>query len=108
MRRLVVLLVLSLALVAAGCGGSTKTGGAQSHSVDQVSKAFFDAGLAFTSEVVSNRWVSGGMSSSHALKQTYGKYLVRFRATKGYGVSNIEASVRYFADGLGFEPRICP
>lgn len=36
-----------------------------------------------------NRWVSGGMTNSHALKQTYGKYLVRFRATKGYGVSNI-------------------
>jgi beta-glucanase (GH16 family) len=36
-----------------------------------------------------NRWVSGGMSSSHAVKQTYGKYLVRFRATPGYGVSNV-------------------
>jgi beta-glucanase (GH16 family) len=36
-----------------------------------------------------NRWVSGGMSNSHALKQTYGKYLVRFRATPGYGVSNV-------------------
>jgi hypothetical protein len=33
-----------------------------------------------------NRWVSGGMSSSHALKQTYGKYLVRFRVTPGFGV----------------------
>lgn len=59
MRRVALLLVLSLALVAAGCGGSSKAG-PQSHSVDQVSKAFFDAGLAFTSEVVSNRWVSGG------------------------------------------------
>jgi beta-glucanase (GH16 family) len=39
--------------------------------------------------LVGNRWVSGGMSSSHALKQTYGKYLVRFRATVGYGVSNV-------------------
>lgn len=35
------------------------------------------------------KWVSGGLSSSHAVKQTYGRYLVRFRATKGYGVSNI-------------------
>jgi hypothetical protein len=61
MRRLSLLLVVALVLVAAGCGGgSTKTSGAQTHSVDQVSKAFFDAGLAFTSEVVSNRWVSGG------------------------------------------------
>ena len=60
MRSLAIALA-SLALLAAGCGGgSTKAGGPQSHSVNQVSKAFFDAGLGFTSEVVSNRWVSGG------------------------------------------------
>ena len=60
MRRLAFVLAL-LALLAAGCGGSGSTkSGPQSHSVDQVSKAFFDAGLGFTSEVVSNRWVSGG------------------------------------------------
>ena len=32
------------------------------------------------------RWVSGGMSSAPALKQTYGKYLVRFRMDPGYGI----------------------
>jgi beta-glucanase (GH16 family) len=36
-----------------------------------------------------NKWVSGGMSSAYALHQMYGKYLVRFRATVGYGVSNV-------------------
>jgi beta-glucanase (GH16 family) len=36
-----------------------------------------------------NRWVSGGVSSSHALKQTYGKYLVRFRVDRGKGVAAV-------------------
>lgn len=35
------------------------------------------------------RWVSGGVSSSHALKQTYGKYLVRFRMDGGKGVAGV-------------------
>jgi beta-glucanase (GH16 family) len=35
------------------------------------------------------RWVSGGVSSSYALKQTYGKYLVRFRVDGGVGVAAI-------------------
>jgi beta-glucanase (GH16 family) len=33
------------------------------------------------------RWVSGGMSSAYALRQTYGKYLVRFRVDAGDGVA---------------------
>jgi len=36
-----------------------------------------------------NRWVSGGMSSAHGLRQTYGKYLVRFRVDRGDGVQAI-------------------
>jgi beta-glucanase (GH16 family) len=36
-----------------------------------------------------NRWVSGGVSSSVGLKQTYGKYAVRFRADRGKGVAVI-------------------
>lgn len=35
------------------------------------------------------RWVSGGVSSSRGLKQTYGKYEVRFRMDHGKGVSGI-------------------
>jgi beta-glucanase (GH16 family) len=35
------------------------------------------------------RWVSGGLSSSRALKQTYGKYEVRFRMTPGTGVAGV-------------------
>lgn len=35
------------------------------------------------------RWVSGGVSSSYALKQTYGKYLVRFRMDPGKGVAGV-------------------
>ena len=36
-----------------------------------------------------NRWVSGGVSSAPALRQTYGKYLVRFRIDRGNGISGI-------------------
>jgi hypothetical protein len=35
------------------------------------------------------RWVSGGMSCARALRQTYGKYLVRFRMDAGYGVAPV-------------------
>lgn len=35
------------------------------------------------------RWVSGGLSSSRALKQTYGKYQVRFRMQRGKGIAGI-------------------
>jgi hypothetical protein len=34
-------------------------------------------------------WVSGGVSSAPALKQTYGKYEVRFRVDAGYGVNAV-------------------
>jgi beta-glucanase (GH16 family) len=33
------------------------------------------------------RWVSGGVSSAPALKQTYGKYELRFRMDRGRGVA---------------------
>jgi hypothetical protein len=56
-RRLVVLLA-SLALLAAGCGGGGH-GAKQSHSVLEVSKAFYDAGLPFTSLVTGNPYVTG-------------------------------------------------
>jgi beta-glucanase (GH16 family) len=39
--------------------------------------------------VFGGRWVSGGVSSSYALKQTYGKYAVRFRVDGGVGVAAI-------------------
>jgi beta-glucanase (GH16 family) len=35
------------------------------------------------------RWVSGGLSSARGLKQTYGKYEVRFRVDNGRGVAAI-------------------
>jgi beta-glucanase (GH16 family) len=35
------------------------------------------------------QWVSGGLSNSRALKQTYGRYEVRFRADHGRGVAAI-------------------
>jgi beta-glucanase (GH16 family) len=38
---------------------------------------------------VRNRWVSGGLSNARALKQTYGKYAVRFRVDRGRGVAAI-------------------
>jgi len=57
-RRLVVLLA-SLVLVAAACGGGGGNGGKQSHSVLEVSKAFYDAGLPFTGLVTGNAYVTG-------------------------------------------------
>jgi beta-glucanase (GH16 family) len=37
----------------------------------------------------SGRWVSGGLSSARALKQTYGRYEVRFRMDAGRGVAGV-------------------
>ena len=49
------------------------------------------------------RWVSGGVSSAQALKQTYGKYLVRFRMDPGYGVAGI---VLLWPSSGGWPPEI--
>ena len=57
MRKL--LLLLALTLPAAGCGGGGGHGAKQSHSVLDVSKAFYDAGLPFTSLVTGNPYVTG-------------------------------------------------
>jgi beta-glucanase (GH16 family) len=35
------------------------------------------------------RWVSGGVSSSHGVRQRYGRYVVRFRMDGGKGVQGI-------------------
>lgn len=59
MRRLA-LIVVPLALVAAGCGSGSSSGTkGQSHTVLEVSKAFSDAGIPFTSLVTGNQYVSG-------------------------------------------------
>jgi beta-glucanase (GH16 family) len=57
------------------------------------SHAFVRGGMlwldTYRDPAAGNRWVSGGVSSSPALKQTYGKYLVRFRMDGGKGVSGV-------------------
>jgi hypothetical protein len=61
MRRLLPVVVV-LTLLAAGCGGGSKPSpgaAGQSHSVLEVSKAFYDAGLPFTSLVTGNKYVNG-------------------------------------------------
>jgi hypothetical protein len=61
MRR-VLPFVVPLVLLAAGCGGgggSSSAPSGQSHSVVEVSKAFYDAGLPFTSLVTGNKYVAG-------------------------------------------------
>jgi hypothetical protein len=50
-----------------------------------------------------NRWVSGGVSSAPALKQTYGKYLVRFRIDQGNGIAGIAL---LWPSGGGWPPEI--
>jgi len=57
MRRL--LAFAFLLVLAAGCGGGSSSKPAQSHSVLDVSKAFYDAGLPFNSLVTGNQYVTG-------------------------------------------------
>jgi len=54
-------LVVLVVLLAAGCGGGGSSSGSagQSHSVRAVSKAFYDAGLPFTTLVTGNPYVTG-------------------------------------------------
>jgi hypothetical protein len=60
MRRLAPLLCFVAVLAAAGCGGSggTKGSAGPPNSVIDVSRAFSDAGIAFTSEVTSNPYIT--------------------------------------------------
>jgi hypothetical protein len=51
-------LLVPLALFGAGCGGGSSTTG-PSHTVVEVSKAFYDAGLPFSGLVTGNRYVTG-------------------------------------------------
>ena len=63
MRRIALIAsALALVLAAAGCGGGSNSNGStngQSHTVDAVSKAFYDAGIAFTSQQTFNPYVNG-------------------------------------------------
>jgi beta-glucanase (GH16 family) len=43
----------------------------------------------YRDSVFGGAWVTGGVSSSPGLKQTYGKYLVRMRMDSGVGISHI-------------------
>jgi len=62
-RRIAIIAsALALVLAAAGCGADTSTTDAtqgQSHSVVAVSKAFYDAGIPFTSQQTFNPYVNG-------------------------------------------------
>jgi hypothetical protein len=65
-RRLAIIAsTLALVLAAAGCGGSSNSSSnssstqGQSHTVVAVSKAFYDAGIPFTSEQTFNPYVNG-------------------------------------------------
>lgn len=49
------------------------------------------------------RWVSAGASSARALKQTYGKYLVRFRFDPGLGIG---ATLLLWPSGNDWPPEI--
>ena len=62
MRRLATIAsALALVLAAAGCGGSSNSSSTQgqSHTVVAVSKAFYDAGIPFTSQQTFNPYVNG-------------------------------------------------
>ncbi|HUJ92076.1 MAG TPA: hypothetical protein VLW05_05210 [Gaiellaceae bacterium] len=63
MRQLAVAAsALVLVLAAAGCGGGgggSSSSSGQSHTVLEVSKAFFDAGIPFTQEQTFNPYVNG-------------------------------------------------
>jgi hypothetical protein len=51
--------VVAIVLLAAGCGGNGGGSAKQSHTIVEVSKAFSDAGLPFTSIVTSNPYITG-------------------------------------------------
>ena len=59
MLRLAALIAIAFLLAGCGGGGSSDSAPKASHSVLEVSKAFSDAGLPFTSLVTSNPYVSG-------------------------------------------------
>ena len=86
MRRLACL--ACLALLAAGCGGGSG-GSAQSHTVVAVSKAFYDAGIMFTSEQTFNPYVNGqavflpGKLNTSSLRDTIEAGLSETRAFTG-------------------------
>jgi len=48
-----------LVLAAAGCGGGSSSTPAQSHTPRSLAKAFYDAGIPFTSEQTFNPYVNG-------------------------------------------------
>lgn len=50
-----------------------------------------------------DRWVSGGVSSAPALRQTYGKYVVRFRIDGGKGIAGV---LLLWPSGNGWPPEI--
>jgi hypothetical protein len=87
-RRLALLLLAVVALLAAGCGGKSGSGsGAASHSIIDASKAFSDAGIPFGTLVTSNPYVrgqqvylpgklNGGELALHVLAQLSGSRLV--------------------------------
>ena len=58
MRKLLLLVPLVLAATACGGGSSSATAG-RSHSVLEVSKAFYDAGIQFSGLVTGNEYVTG-------------------------------------------------
>lgn len=60
MRRFVPVVVVIVALGAAGCGGGKSSGASgQLHSIIDVSRAFSDAGIPFGTLVTSNPYVNG-------------------------------------------------
>jgi hypothetical protein len=60
-RTVLIAAALVLVLAAAGCGGggSSDSSGSRSHTPVDVSKAFYDAGIPFTSEQTFNPYVNG-------------------------------------------------
>jgi len=82
-RRLSVLPAL-VGLLLAGCGGAK-----QSHSVLDVSKAFYDAGLPFTAVVTGNPYVAGQVPFlPSALNQSVVRYQVDAELSESNTVSH--------------------
>jgi ABC-type glycerol-3-phosphate transport system substrate-binding protein len=58
--RKLTFLCVPLLVLAAGCGGGgSKAGAGQSHTIVQVSKAFYDQSIPFTQETTFNPYVNG-------------------------------------------------
>lgn len=86
-------------------GGSLNTGkwGVYNGGSRRASNTFVGNGVLTLRNQLNGTWTAAGLSSARALKQTYGRYVVRARFDRGYG---IRAVALLWPAGGGWPPEI--